>query len=162
MKWSMVLALVCLAGTLCTQIERVPAANPYPCAAGGCPSGAPPAGKVHCPTCGRLHDCCTGFWGCNTCTGKCAYRRSLLYTWHGDYYHPAYGAPVALVVPPTAGRMTGYHWGVAGYRTTPIYHQFRKGFPGYNGNAGRSFFKPTPLWPSDTDQFGVYYVRGPW
>jgi hypothetical protein len=94
--------------------------------------------------------------------GRIAYYQSQLYSWHGDYYHPAYGRPVALVVPPTAGRQTDYHWGVAGYRTTPIYHQFRRGFPGEIFGSGPTIFRPTPRWPSDTNQFGVYYVRGPW
>lgn len=85
-----------------------------------------------------------------------------VYTWHGDYYHISYGAPVALVVPPTAGMQSDYHWGVAGYRTTPIYHQFRRGYPGIIGGRPPAVFRGTPRWPSDTDQFGVYYVRGPW
>jgi hypothetical protein len=31
--------------------------------------------------------------------------------------------------------------------------------PGYYHRAG---FLPVPLWPSDTNQLGVYYIRGPW
>lgn len=89
-------------------------------------------------------------------------RAAQMYTWHGSYYHPAYGGPVALVVPPTAGRQADYHWGVAGYRTTPIYHQFRRGYPGVMVGGAPVYARPTPLWPSDTNQFGVYYVRAPW
>jgi hypothetical protein len=81
--------------------------------------------------------------------------------WHGDYYESAWGAPVALVVPPTAEYQTNYHWGVGGYRVTPIYHQFQRGYPGPGPSNGTRFL-PTPAWPSDTNQFGVYYVRGPW
>ena len=44
---------------------------------------------------------------------------------------------------------------------TPIYHQFRRSYPGPFAGGGQGFY-PTPTWPSHTDQFGVYYVRGPW
>ena len=66
--------------------------------------------------------------------------------------------------------MTGtkgkWAWGVGNTVSVPVYHQFGRPFPGaypmegvgYNGMP----FLPTPLWPSNTDQFGVYYVRGPW
>lgn len=96
------------------------------------------------------------------CSSRLAYSRAQMYTWHGNYYHGAYGAPVALVVPPVAGRQTDYHWGVAGYRTSPIYPQFGRGYPGYYVSGSPAYFLPTPRWPSDTNQFGVYYVRGPW
>ncbi len=80
--------------------------------------------------------------------------------WHCNYYHAAWGQPVALVVPPTAEMQTNWSWGVSGTRITPNYHQFARPYPGdwYPGPA----FQPTPAWPSDTAQFGVYYVRGPW
>lgn len=83
------------------------------------------------------------------------------YPWHGSYYHAAWGMPVALVVPPTAEYQTHWGWGVGNYRITPICHQFNRTWPG-PGHYDRSTFRPTPPWPSDTDQFGVYYVRGPW
>jgi hypothetical protein len=36
----------------------------------------------------------------------------------------------------------------------------RRAWPGpYAGGYG---FLGTPNWPSHTDQYGVYYVRGPW
>ncbi len=82
-------------------------------------------------------------------------------SWHGDYYESAWGMPVALVVPPTAESQSHYGWGVGGYRVTPIYHQFGRNYPG-PGAYNPAAFRPTPAWPSDTDQFGVYYVRGPW
>lgn len=80
-------------------------------------------------------------------------------TWHGDYYHVAWGQPVALVVPPTVRWQSHYNWGVANTRVTPVYHQFGP----YRGEGviGRRFFAP-PAWPSSTDQLGVYPVRAPW
>ena len=34
--------------------------------------------------------------------------------------------------------------------------------PGGRGGYAPNRFLPTPNWPSDTQQFGVYYIRGPW
>ena len=80
--------------------------------------------------------------------------------WAGNYYHTMWGQPVALVVPPTADLQTHWNWGVAQTSVTPIWPQFSRAYPGpYFGGRG---FLPTPRWPSSTDQFGVYYVRGPW
>ena len=81
--------------------------------------------------------------------------------WHGNYYHTAWGMPVALVVPPTATLQTDWGWGVGNTRITKIRHQFDRDWPG-PGYYDRGLFKPTPRWPSHTDQFGVYPVRGPW
>jgi hypothetical protein len=81
--------------------------------------------------------------------------------WHGGYYDVAWGRPVALVVPPTAHLQTHYSWGVGGFRVTPIYHQYELGNP-TSGDYDRAWFQPTPRWPSSTDQFGDYYIRGPW
>jgi len=69
--------------------------------------------------------------------------------------------PLALVVPPNAEMQTHYGWGVGRTRTTPISHQYEPGYamPGY---YNRAWFQPVPHWPSDTDQLGVYYIRGPW
>ena len=51
--------------------------------------------------------------------------------------------------------------GVAQSEMVPIYHQFHRDYmPG--ASYGGSPILPTPLWPSHTDQFGVYPVRGPW
>ena len=82
--------------------------------------------------------------------------------WHGPYYYTAWGYPASLVVPPTANMQSSYSWGVAQTEMRPIYHQFERPFPGYA--PGGSFYPllPTPAWPSHTDQFGVYYNRGPW
>jgi hypothetical protein len=89
-----------------------------------------------------------------------AYQNPSLLNWHRGYYNTQYGAPLALVVPPTAFTHTEFGWGVGTTRVSPIYPQFGRPFPGplYGGQG----FLPTPLWPSDTTQFGVYYVRGPW
>jgi len=81
--------------------------------------------------------------------------------WHGGYYHSAWGMPVALVVPPTAESQVHWGWGVGNTRVTTIWHQFQR-YPAGSGYYDRRMFQPTPYWPSDTDQFGVYYVRGPW
>jgi hypothetical protein len=87
-------------------------------------------------------------------------RHSNSTSWHGRYYHTAYGRPVALVVPPTATTDSYLSWGVAQTETRPIWAQFRRSYSGEFGmDEG---FRPTPAWPSNTDQFGVYYVRGPW
>lgn len=93
-----------------------------------------------------------------TWMGGIADQRAAWYPWHGGYRHTAWGAPVALVVPPTAEFHTEYGWGVTNTRVVPIYHQFKR--PYYGGAGGP--FANTPFWPSDTTQFGVYYVRGPW
>jgi hypothetical protein len=89
-----------------------------------------------------------------------AYRQAQVLPWHNGYYDPYWGEPIALVVPPNAEFQANYGWGVGGTRVAPIYHQFGRPFPGYGGAGGR--FLPTPNWPSDTQQFGVYYIRGPW
>jgi hypothetical protein len=91
---------------------------------------------------------------------KSARRLARWYTWHGRYYHTEYGSPVALVVPPTASLETNWGWGVGNTRISRINHQFARPY-GVPYASPRGFF-PTPPWPSDTNQFGVYYVRGPW
>ena len=82
--------------------------------------------------------------------------------WHGPYAYTPYGTALALVVPPTADMHTSWSWGVAQSEMIPIYHQFHRDYPGppMGGTGGE--FLPTPYWPSHTDQFGVYYIRGPW
>jgi len=89
-----------------------------------------------------------------------AYRQGQRLPWHNGFYDVAWGEPVALVVPPTAEFQSNYGWGVGGTRVSPIYHQFGRPFPGYGGGGGA--FLPTPVQASDTQQFGVYYIRGPW
>lgn len=81
--------------------------------------------------------------------------------WHGPYAHTEYGQPLALVVPPTSVMHNSWSWGVAQSEMVPIYHQFHRDyFPG--ASYGGSPILPTPLWPSHTDQLGVYPIRGPW
>jgi hypothetical protein len=82
--------------------------------------------------------------------------------WHGNYSYWRYAAPTALVVPPTAAFQSEYNWGVGQTRSMPINHQFGYGDAGMIGGAGGGAFYPTPYWPSSTNQFGVYPVRGPW
>jgi hypothetical protein len=91
----------------------------------------------------------------------CARNRAQSYPWHGQYYHAAWGKPVALVVPPTAEVRTNWSWGVGGTRIHTIHHQFDFPYAG-PGVYEAGSFHPTPPWPSDTRQFGVYYIRGPW
>ncbi len=83
------------------------------------------------------------------------------YPWHGGYYHSAWGMPVAVVISPKVEFQTHWGWGVGNTRVTPNCHQFQRNYPG-PGAYHPSQFRPTPYWPSDTDQFGAYYVRGPW
>ena len=99
--------------------------------------------------------------GRGTLKNRVSLRQSQTYPWHGGYYDNAWGMPVAVVVPPTAESQTHWGWGVGATRVTPIQHQFQRGYPG-PGSYNRSWFRPTPPWPSSTDQFGDYYIRGPW
>jgi hypothetical protein len=109
-------------------------------------------------TCGLARDAMAGR---GTIKSRVSYRQSQTYPWHGGYYDAAWGAPVAMVVPPTAEAQTHLGWGVGATRVTPIQHQFQRPYPGA-GVFDRSGFRPTPRWPSNTDQSGVYYIRGPW
>jgi len=86
--------------------------------------------------------------------------RARCYNWQSGYAHTSYGQPVAMVVPPTANMQTNWGWGVSSSRIERVDHQFGRNYwgPGPFGWWVRS----TPLWPSDTTQFGVYNVRGPW
>ncbi len=97
---------------------------------------------------------CKGAW-------SCACQKCQQQSWNQGYYHTAWGMPIALVVPPTAEMQTNWGWGVANTRVTAICPQYKFGYPG-TGYYNRANFAPTPPWPSDTTQFGVYYIRGPW
>jgi hypothetical protein len=112
--------------------------------------------------CDSCPSCTCGGCDCGLC--DCGYMRpvyrSRCYNWNRNYANTEYGQPVALVVPPTANLQTNYGWGVASSRISRIEHQFQRNFPGFGRFGGP--FRPTPVWPSDTTQFGVYYVRGPW
>lgn len=85
-------------------------------------------------------------------------RRASMYNWHGNYAYTPYGKPTALVVPPTAQLQTNWSWGAPSSRISRIDHQFTRN----HGGPGAAAALPTPLWPSDTTKFGIYYVRGPW
>ncbi|MCG8587568.1 MAG: hypothetical protein MI757_22910 [Pirellulales bacterium] len=100
-----------------------------------------------------------------TLQGQRAAWISQYYPWHGSYgypHFPGFGRPLALVVPPNAGLQTHYGWGVANSRVGMINHQFSPTFPGYGAGGSPGQFRMPPPQPSDTTQFGVYYVRGPW
>ena len=99
--------------------------------------------------------------GFGSSKNRIAYSTAQTYPWHGGYYDAAWGMPIALVVPPTAANQTKMGWGVGNTRVVRVNHQFERDYPG-EGIYNRAWFRPTPPWPSDTDQFGVYYVRGPW
>ena len=95
--------------------------------------------------------------------GRVAARHATLVPWHYHYRHTEWGQPLALVVPPTADSQMSYGWGVGNTRCQPIFHQFTRPYPGdAYGQGGYGQFHPTPHWPSDTMQSGVYYIRGPW
>ena len=83
-------------------------------------------------------------------------------SWHSGWYTPAAGRPVPLVVPPTAEFVSEYSWGVPSSRVMPLYQQFRKPYPAAGYTPGSRAFMPTPDQPSDTVQFGIHAIRGPW
>lgn len=142
------------------------------CQAGGHGRHGRHAHAHSCCECGSAcHDGC-----CKHCGHRCGHHclkhdtiekryflRSQGKSWHSTWYDPSIGRPMALVVPPTAEFTSEYSWGVPSSRVMPIYHQFRRPYPGPGAvpGAGGSFL-PTPNQPSDTVQFGVHPVRGPW
>ena len=91
-----------------------------------------------------------------------ALRHARTFSWHRNFYYTDWGHPTALMVPPIATTSTSLSWGVAQSEVRPLYHQFRRPYPGPVVGGGGTQFLPTPRWPSHTDQFGIYYVRGPW
>jgi hypothetical protein len=90
-----------------------------------------------------------------------AQRRADQEPWHGNYYYLPTGHPTALVVPPNVHMRQTYSWGVSQNLMYPMTHQFGRSASS-PGAMQPGAFMPTPHWPSHTDQFGVYYVRGPW
>ena len=92
-----------------------------------------------------------------------ATRMAATVPWNGQYSHTATGRPVALILPPTAQMTNSWSWGVNQSQMYPIYHQFGRNYPGqFEEPAGMNPYLPTPPYPSHTDQFGVYPIRGPW
>jgi hypothetical protein len=99
-------------------------------------------------------------WGVRGIAHRNAMYHASNNSWHGNYYHQQWGVPLAMVVNPKANTQSAYSWGVANTTVTPIYHQYGRPFPGEFEGPGA--LRPTPLQPSHTDQFGTYYIRGPW
>jgi hypothetical protein len=146
------------------------AASALAAVAGGASTASAQAPCNHCAQCASCNACgYTPSYGNCLCEAGCCgcdmgymkpIRRAQWYNWNRNYAHTEYGAPVALVVPPTAQLQTNYGWGVASSRISRIDHQFQRNYPGEGQFGGP--YRSTPLWPSDTIQFGVYPVRGPW
>jgi hypothetical protein len=80
-------------------------------------------------------------------------------SWHGNHNHVMWGRPLAVIVPPTASFQSNYSWGVGRTTMTPIYHQYGRPVAVPTGQAGLA---EAPHWPSNTNQQGAYYIRGPW
>lgn len=84
--------------------------------------------------------------------------------WHTGYYHPSWGQPMPVVVPPTVTHQTNWGWGIGNTRVSRIDPRFRgpdHRAAGEYGMTGERWY-PRPRWPYDTLQFGAYYIRGPW
>ena len=81
--------------------------------------------------------------------------------WNGAYRHQAYSTPLAVIVPPTATTYRSLGWGVSKNVVSPLYHQFQLGAPRAR-KAGYGPYKSLPMYPSSSDQYGAYYIRGPW
>jgi hypothetical protein len=92
--------------------------------------------------------------------GRIANRGAVAYGWHGDYYDAGWGSPVAVVVPPGARTQGNLGSGVGQTTVTPIQSRFGP-YPIESDDSQRVPMQPTPRWPSNTDQFGDYYIRGP-
>jgi hypothetical protein len=91
---------------------------------------------------------------------KVAAKRAAAGSWHQFYYDPAWGMPTALVVPPTVCHQFNYSWGAGGTRISRVPYQFsQQPLPPTVYNV--RLYVPTPPWPTRTEQFGDYYVRGP-
>jgi hypothetical protein len=82
--------------------------------------------------------------------------------WHAGYYHTMWGRPVALVAPPTVTHQTNWGWGIGNTRVAPLYPQFLGPMNSALTASPYGPYRPTPYYVSDTLQFGVYSIRGPW
>src|SRR3982750_1304866 len=71
------------------------------------------------PNCSAI-DC----WTPTCCCGDCGYMkpvcRAQCYNWNRNYAYTDFGAPTALLVPPTAQLQTNWGWGVASSRICRI------------------------------------------
>jgi hypothetical protein len=154
-----VVGMVCLASATCLAGGHH--RRPNDC--GACEGAAAACGSEcgagcgHCGGCRHGHHCLK-----HDTIEKRYFLRSQGKSWHSGWYDPSVGRPLALVVPPTAEFTTEYGWGVPSSRVMPIYHQFRRPYPGAGAVPGSTGFMPTPAQPSDTVQFGVHPIRGPW
>lgn len=81
--------------------------------------------------------------------------------WNTNNYDPAWGMPEAVVVPPTARWQSNYAWGVGGSRLNHVRARYQAEVPGPGSAYNQRDYLPAPPQPSDTQQFGVNYVRGP-
>jgi hypothetical protein len=93
--------------------------------------------------------------------GELLHRGRHLTEWNTNYYDPAWGMPEAVVVPPTARWQSNYAWGVGGSRLNRVRAQYQAEVPGPESAYNQRDYLPAPAQPSDTQQFGVNYVRGP-
>ena len=94
--------------------------------------------------------------------GGVLYRGPFGPPWNTAYYDPAWGMPEALVMPPTVRGQSNYRWGVGGYYRTRVGAQYQFNYYGPESAYNQREYLPAPPQPSDTHQFGVNYVRGPW
>ena len=81
--------------------------------------------------------------------------------WEDGYYDPAWGMPLAVLVPPTARWQTDYSWGAGSSRISHVNSRFRPVYPGPESSYRMGDYLPAPPQPSDTRQMGDYNVRGP-
>ncbi len=96
-----------------------------------------------------------------TRAGELFHRGRNAPAWNTNYYDSAWGMPEALVVPPTVHWQSNYAWGVGGTRLTRVRAQYQADVPGPESTYNPRDYQPTPPQPSDTQQFGVNYVRAP-
>ena len=71
------------------------------------------------------------------------------------------GADHTVVVPPNVNMMRSQGWGVCGSQMMPLYSQYGTAYPGAVAGSPVRFLT-RPAAPSNTQQFGYYYIRGPW
>ena len=88
-------------------------------------------------------------------------RRFEAAAWNTGYYDPAWGMPLAVVVPPTARWQSDYSWGVGGSRLSRVGARYQSQVSGPESAYDRRDYLPAPPQPSDTRQFGVGYASGP-
>ncbi len=93
--------------------------------------------------------------------GELLHRGRRAAQWNTSYYDPAWGMPEAVVVPPTARWQSNYAWGVGGSRLTRVGARYQAESSGPESAYEQRDYLPAPPQPSDTQQFGVNYVRGP-